>query len=126
MGLIDQIREDVASITSDENDFGEPIIITSPTGAVVNLIGLNTKHHLGVDTDGNRVNAKNASVAFAEKFLTDVSYPVRNSNQEVVLVGHKIQVKDNTGVLKNYRIQQSFPDEEIGLIVCILEDLETE
>jgi hypothetical protein len=124
MGLIDQIQKDVASITSNLNEFGETLILTSPSNQTITVGGLHTKHHLNVDTEGNRVNAKNASVAISEKVLTDASYTVRNSNKEVALTGHKVEAKDSSGIFKKYRVQQAFPDEEIGLIVFILEDLD--
>lgn len=122
MGLIDQINLAVKSITSNLNDFGVSITLTAPTLEVIIITGIHTKHHLGVDTDGNMVNSKKASIAFSESFL--INYPCRNSNQEVDLNNHKVSVKDSTGIVKNYIVQQWFPDETIGLIVCILEDFE--
>jgi len=68
------------------------------------------------------MNVKNAHISFSEALLTDVSYPVRNINGEVQLRGHKITTKDSTGVDKNYIITENFPDETIGMIVCILGD----
>lgn len=122
MGLIDQIQADIKSITSNLNDFGVAMILTAPTNETITITGIHTKHHLGIDTDGNMVNSKKASIAFSESLL--VGYPCRNLSQEVNLKNHKVSVKDSTIILKNYRVQSWFPDETIGLIVCILEDFE--
>lgn len=117
MSLLDTIKADIESITSNSNDFGVSITIISPTNVSTTLTGIHTKHHLGIDTDGNMVNSKKASIAFSEKFLS-----CRNSNEEVSLTNYRVEVKDSTGIAKNYIVQQWFPDETIGLIVCILED----
>lgn len=122
MGLIQQAKELIEQITVNSDDFAVAITLTSPTGTTATIKGLHTKHHLGIDTDGNMVNTKKAHVSFSEKYLTDVSYPIRNAAGEVDLKKHKVSVKDSTGTAKNYMIQSWYPDETVGLIVCILED----
>lgn len=121
MSLIDTINADIAKITSNLNEFGVSIELIAPTLETITINGIHTKHHLGIDTDGNMVNSKKASIAFSESLLI-APYPVRNANKEVDLLNHLINVKDSTGIVKNYIVQQWFPDETIGLIVCILED----
>lgn len=122
MSLIDLCKSNWQRFTSDTNGFGVAITITSPLNDVVELVGLATKHHIGIDTDGNLVNTKNAHVSFAEKLLTDAAYPVRNASGEVNLKGHKISYIDSTGNSKNYVIREWFPDETVGMITCILGD----
>lgn len=124
MGLIDNAKEDIENITSDLDGFAVEMKLTAPTGQIVDITGLHTKIHLGVNTEGEAVNSKKAHVSFSEKFLTDANYPVRNSSGEVSIIKHLVDVKDSTGEIKNYRIQEAYPDETIGLIVCILEDYE--
>lgn len=125
MGLFEQSQLDMQSITENLNDFGQNATITTPDGlTTVNIIGWHTKHHTKYDIDGVKVNSKNASLAFAEKQLTDLSYPVRNANLEVDLLNHIITSKDSTGVDKTYVVHENFPDEYLGLIVLILGDYE--
>jgi len=124
MNLIDQAKADIEQITSNLNEFAVEIIFTSPTEQTATISGLHTKIHLGVDTDGLAVNSKKAHISFSEKFLTDASYPVRNSSGEVNLRNHRVSVKDSTGNLKNYTVKEIFPDETIGLITCMLDDFE--
>ena len=124
MGLIDQAKSDIEDITSNTDGFGVALFFEGPCGEFAEITGLHTKHHLGVDTEGNSVNSKNAHVSFSEKFLTDLNYPVRNLDGEVSMVGHKVRVKDSTGLDKTYVIEENYPDETIGLIVCILGNFE--
>ena len=125
MGLIDTINKDILKITTNLNEFGVEMTLTTPDDLISELItGLHTKHHLAIDTDGNQVNSKNAHISFSESQLTALSYPLRNANGEVDLKDHKVTVKDSTGLDKNYVIREWFPDETIGIIVCILGDFE--
>jgi hypothetical protein len=123
MSLLDQARADIEQITSNADDFGVSITFLAPDNVTtITINGLHTKHHLGVDTDGNRANVKNAHISFAESLM--IGYPIRNAAGEVNLAGHKVTVKDSTGVDLQYIIREWYPDETVGLIVCILGDFE--
>lgn len=126
MGLMDKIRQDVVRITSNDAEFAVPAVFTAPTNETITINVIHTKHHLGVDTDGNMVNSKKASIAFAESLLI-APYPLIRvaPSFEVDLKDHKIVAPDITGQVRNYIVDQSFPDETIGLIVCILADVES-
>lgn len=125
MGLLDNAKADIAQITSNaDTGFGVEMTLTSPEGDIVTVTGLHSKIHLGVDTDGNMVNSKKAHISISESFLVAEYYPLRNDDGEVDMEGHKISVKDSTGVVKNYVIKQCFPNETVGLITCILNDFE--
>jgi hypothetical protein len=120
MSLILQAQKDVQSITSNNKEFGVNITMIAPMGEVANIVGLHTKHHLGIDTEGNRVNSRNAHISVSEYELNRQYYPVRNSEGNVSLRHHKVIVKDSTGVEITYICDQWFPDETVGLIVIIL------
>ena len=122
MSLIAQARADIKQITSNLGEFAVDIKLINTTNQIINTKGLHTKIHLGVDTDGNMVNAKKAHISFSEDNILELGFSIRNAKGEVDLRKWKADVKDSTGVVKNYSIQQWFPDETIGLIVCILED----
>lgn len=126
MSLIDAAKDDWQQFTSDTTTgFGTDITITTPDDVTsVDIAGLATKHHIGIDTEGELVNTKNAHISFSEKQLTDASYPVRDSDGEVALYGHKATWIDSTGTSVTYVIREWFPDETIGVILCILGDLE--
>lgn len=123
MGLIEQAKADIEQITSDVNDFAVPMTWTDTNNVSAEVYGLFTKHHLAVDADGNPTNSRNAHVSVAEQKFIDAGITVRNGANQVNLKGHKVTVKDSTGIDHTYTIRQWFPDETIGLIVCILGDL---
>ena len=129
MGRItDLARADWKRLTTI-GGFEENITFKTPSSFVtpveVTVQGLATKHHLSVDTDGNAVSSKNVHISVHEDVLNDVSYPVRDTTTlEVSLINHLISFPDSTGVLKNYVVLQSFPDETVGMITCILGDFE--
>ena len=125
MSLIAQAQADIKQITSNLDEFAVDIKLINKANQEINTKGLHTKIHLGVDTDGNMVNAKKAHISFSEDNILELGFSIRNEKGEVDLRKWKADVKDSTGVVKNYSIQQWFPDETIGLIVCILEDYGT-
>lgn len=125
MSLIAQAQADIKQITSNSDEFAVDIKLINTSNENIEIQGLHTKIHLGVDTDGNMVNAKKAHISFSEDNVLALGYSIRNAKGEVDLKKWKADVKDSTGVVKNYSIQQWFPDETIGLVVCILEDYGT-
>lgn len=118
MGLLEQAREDVKDYSGSTDDFAVSITLTAPNGETKTLKGIHSKHHMSVDTDGALMNSKNAHIAFSEDLAGD--YPLRNNAGEVSMKGHKITVKDSTGDDKVYVVREWYPDETVGLIVCIL------
>jgi hypothetical protein len=125
MSLIAQAQNDIKQITSNLDEFAVSLKLTNLINEEINIKGLHTKIHLGVDTDGNMVNAKKAHISFSEDNVLALGFSIRNIKGEVDLRKWKVDVKDSTGIVKKYSIQQWFPDETIGLIVCILEDYGT-
>lgn len=123
MSLLDRAKADIKTITTNKNDFAVDMTFQAPNGGPTKTIqGLHTKHHLGIDQEGNQVNSKTAQLSFCEKVLTDLGYPVRNSENEVDLNKHLISVKDSTDTLVTYVVQAWFPDETLGLIRVTLSD----
>ena len=123
MGLRDLAKSDWEDFTSDPEGFGASIAFLAPTAEEVTIIGLATKHHIGIDEDDHLVNTKNTHISFSEKLLTDLGYPVRK-NKEVDLKGHKVTWTDSSGNEVTYIIEQWFPDETMGVILCILGEFE--
>ena len=127
--LTEQARKDWQRITSS-GGFEENITFKTPDSVVpaveVIVKGLATKHNLNVDTDGNAVSSKNVHITVSEALLVAAGYPVRNDENEVSLIDHKIDYADSTeSGLQNYVILECFPDETVGVITCILGDFKT-
>ncbi len=81
-----------------------------------------TRHRVSVDTDGTPVNSLMRSVTFSERDLLDRSYPYKVEG-EINLLNKKVEVPDATGDTRTYKIQEQFPDEHLGVIVCILTEI---
>ena len=122
--LLNRAKRDAKKYIT-KGGFEEDIILSNSDGSVVvELTGWVTKHWINFDTDGNPTNSKNAHICLDEETLFNLGYPVRNLNKEIHLFNHKVSTKDSSGELKNYVINEWFPDETLGLIVCILGDFE--
>lgn len=125
MGLAEQAKLDAKWITANSNHFGVSITLTSTSNISATVFGLHTKHHTSWDPEsGEVIDGKRAHISVSEEVLEDSGYPVRNSNQEISMVGHLVEVADSTDVVKKYIVRQTFPDETLGLIVMILGDFE--
>ena len=122
MGLIEQARLDWQKTTSDLNEFGVAITFVAPNSFIAEVVGLHTKHHLQIGTDGVAFSGKNAHVSVSETLLTEKSYPCRNVNGELDFRRHRVIAKDSTGVAQTYEIRDWYPDETLGVIVFILND----
>lgn len=103
--------------------FGVDVTLTPPnsiTSTIVKAIAI--KHHNSIGTDGLPINSKNVHVSIIESDLITLNYTVRNVAGEVSLRNHRASFADSNGNAKNYIIKETFPDETIGLITCILGD----
>ena len=120
--LLNRIRLDSKKYIK-QGGFEEDIIMTNVNGdASVETTGFVSKHWNNFDSDGLPINSKNAHICIDEDDLVSKSYPVRNQKNEVHLKNHRVSVKDSSGILKRYLIKEWYPDETLGLIVCILSD----
>ena len=120
--LLDRARKDAKKYVT-KGGFQEKITLTTPDSSIsIETTGFASKHWINFDTDGNASNSKNAHICLDETELIKANYPVRNADKEVYLLRHRVAVEDSSKEVKNYVIIESFPDETLGLIVCILGD----
>lgn len=122
MSLLDQAKADIEQITTNTDEWARTMVFTAPDSSTAQVRGTHAKHHLSVDSDGVPVNSRNAHVSVAEQEFIDAGYTIRNSEGKVSLKDHTVTVKDSTGNDVTYIIREWYPDETIGLIVCILGD----
>jgi hypothetical protein len=119
MDLLAESRKDIQIITQAE--WSTDLNITPKVGSPVNVKGLASKHHFLIDPEtGTPINSKNVHCSVSEQVLVDAGYPVRNGNNEVHMVGDKVAYTDSAGVLASYFVQETMPDETLGLIVMTL------
>lgn len=103
----------------------EDIKLSTPDNSIsVDLKGIHTKHHQSFDDLGQRVNAKNAHILISERDLLSFTYPYRNITGNVHLIGHNVEVSDSNGDIKSFIVTETYPSETLGLIVCILGDVD--
>lgn len=102
--------------------FEVDITLTPPLGDPVAVKGLGTKHHNSIGTDGLPINSKNVHISLIESDLVEKGITVRDTNGEVNLLKFLVDFTDSSGVLKHYIIKETFPDETVGVITCILGD----
>jgi hypothetical protein len=119
MSLLDQAKADIRSIVSNSDEFGRSMTFTNGEDTAT-VTGLHSKHHYIVDLDGVRANSLNAHITVSEADLEAEGYPVRNADGQVDLENHRVSVADSTGTTVQYVIRQVFPNETVGVIVCIL------
>ena len=93
----------------------------SPSSPIISITGFATKHHISFDTDGTLQNAKNAHICISEIELVEMGVNVR-VNEELMLLNYIVTYADSSGVDKTYIVRENYPDETLGLIVCILGD----
>lgn len=125
MNILDIARQDIRDISSDANAFAVSADWLAPTGQMLTANVLHTKHHKTFNViKGEYENGKNAHVSIAEALFVEGNYPCRNSAGEVHLEKHQVRVPDSTGTVCHYRIMSWYPSETVGLIVCILSDLD--
>lgn len=124
--LREQAKDDWQRFTSDPDGFGTSInfLAPAPGNETADIVGLATKHHLGIDSDGVPINTKNTHVSVSEQLLIDAGYPVRDAEDEVAMLRHRVKFEDSTGTEKEYAIQEMFPDETVGILTFILGDFE--
>lgn len=120
--ILDRARTDAKRYVTS-GGFETEIVISTPDNAVqLTLNGYSSKHFVSFDSDGNSISSKNAHICIDEDILTTNNYPTRNSRGEVSLLNHRVSCADSTGDVKNYIVRENYPDESLGLIVCILGD----
>lgn len=119
--LLNQARLDLRSFIADGSGFGVDLIISTPDGiTTAEVRGLASSHNLNVDPEtGLFVNTKNIHFSVSESELSDLGYPVRVNN-EVAIKDHLITFDDSAGITRTFKIDETMPDETLGLIVCIL------
>lgn len=122
MSTLDRAKQAIKRISGDQNGFGIDVTFTALDSTTATVKAIHTKHHLGIDTDGAQMNSKTAHVAVSEESLILAGYTVRNIKGEVEMLRHKVDVVDSTGIVKHYQVRECYPDETVGLIVCILSD----
>jgi hypothetical protein len=122
MSLLDAIKRDANTITTNLGEFSEPVKFIHPdTGLEIIVSALHTKRYLGYDVQtAQEINTVKAHVCVSEQELTALGYPTRNTAGSVAMIGRKVKASDSNGVEFTYVINETRPDDKVGTISLIL------
>lgn len=119
MGLREQVEADQAFIVEDRGGWGWDIVLTSPDGITLDLVGLSNDISLAIDPDtGQLVSGRKASIALRMTSLLDIGMPkgVADSDSKPWLV----EFQDILGNYCKFKVDSAHPDRTIGQVVCLL------
>jgi len=119
MSLIEKIQRDARRFVSNGNNFAVPITFSNGTLSVT-VNGTVKRHHTHYNDMGVAVSSSEASCTVHEKDLIAAGYIIRDGNGRVSMANNYASWQDSNGTLIRYKITQWFPDDLLGLIVCIL------
>lgn len=123
--MIETAQAAVKRIRMDPNGFTKSLQFTAADGITMATIrGMSAVIHLGVDNQGEFVNTRKAHISFSESSLSDTGFPVRDQNGTLIIKGNRVDVIDSTGEIEQYVIREIYPDEAVGLLVCMLGDFQ--
>lgn len=125
MGLIERAKKDVQKITSSLDGWATLLTITNLENRSIIIPGLHTKHHITIDpSTGRQIGTKNAHCSFSEQLVMDGDllgpFVIRDARNNVAMRGFRVSAADSTGAVCEYVVNEYYPDETVGLIVCIL------
>ena len=87
----------------------------------VTVNGLTSKHNMSIDpSSGIPVSSLNVHITVNEEVLNDAGIVTRDGNKKFILKGKKVKFADASGELYTYMIDEVFPSETLGIIVCTL------
>jgi len=122
--LLQLARRDAALIAS-KGGFQLEAVLTNPSGSLsLPVTGLATGTWMTLDnlSDGKTVNTSSNHYDIPEAQLISGDYPYKKQGSELVkLIGHKITVTDEMGLVGNFKIAECHPNRTLGLIICMLE-----
>lgn len=119
--FINMVRRDSKRIVSGSG-WTIDIVLTDAGGTSYSVKATYKKHWSTMDNDGVPMRGKNATITVSEADLADKGYPVRNDSGEIDMANHTVNFADSSGDTSDYYIQNTLPDETLGIIVCILGD----
>jgi hypothetical protein len=121
-GLFDLIKRDAKQFVTS-GGYQVDIKLTTPDNSkTINITGWAAKIAWSFDSDGNQVNTSNAHITIDENLLIEASYPYRNAKKEVAMLQHQVSYTDSAGQLRDYRVRENLPNDNLGLLYLVLGD----
>lgn len=120
MNLLETARALWLARTTDQNGFAMAAVFTSPANHTAHVNVYHARHQMGINELGQTVNANQAHVTVVEQALLDASYTTRDTNGKISLTGHRVTITYPTNEVRNYQVQNQYPNETIKTITLIL------
>lgn len=126
MGLREQAEADLAFILEDSVlGFGWDINLTDPVGLSEDLVGFSGDISLTIDPEtGVPVSGQLAHVSLRITTLKALGFELPRGIIDASSKPWVVRFNDIDGVPRTYKVQESNPDQTLGVIVCILENYE--
>ena len=123
MDIYDRSYNAIKRISTNTNGAGSAITLINLEGGSCDIFGTKSKHHLGIDNQGNSVNTKNSHMSFHISETIRTNFNIRNSDGDIAIKGFKV-ILTHLGIVGNYVITEFYPSETTGYIVCILGEID--
>jgi hypothetical protein len=121
MGAMSYLQGIVQSMTTDTNQWGTDCIFVSVDGlSEVECSAIVIRHASQVDDFGNIIRGATARCTVSEQALIDVSFPTRNDNDKIAMLGVKVSYTDVMGVTNTYQVIDQYAGQTVGIIKLIL------
>ena len=125
MSLRAQAALDVRSVLEDLDGFACSITVTDPMGMSAVLLGFDQDISRTIDPDiGVFVAGRLATVAMPPAALAEAGLDEPRGVAESTELPWQVSFADVQGTVRRFKVAQTSPDHEAGIVVCELEGLE--
>lgn len=122
MGLRSQAEADLGVILENEDDFGFPITLTDPSGEVANLIGFTHDISEVIDPNtGTAVTGRDINVSLRTGSILDENLAIPQGVADTDKKPWMVKFNDLEGQSGTYKVRESRPDRQLGVVVLICE-----
>jgi hypothetical protein len=122
MGLREQAALDAQAIIENLADFSSELTLITPAGVAHALKGLGSDIGLSVDLDtGQTVTGRRVHVAFSMLTLDALGLQLPVGIADGKLKPWRVVRTDALGKPQTFKVAETRPDREVGLLVCFLE-----
>jgi hypothetical protein len=124
MNLREMAERDMGAMLEDDvAGFANSITLTDPSGKTEIIKGRTGQVHALIDPDtGIPVSVKNAYCSIRIKTLFDLGFKLPKAQPDNTKKPWTAQFADINGIIRKYRVNESRPDQTLGLITLMLED----
>ena len=126
MSLRARAAADNTRIIESSNGFGWHVVLTSPDGISISLVGLTNDISQKIDPEtGMMVVGRKASVTLSSATLSASGVGIPRGESDSSRKPWSVRFADIRGVEQLFKVSQVIPDRTFGNVVCMLESYKT-